>query len=475
MDEKKLSILFLVLIAGISSTGFLPEITSSTLNGGTIDRGDTAWMLAASGLVLLMTPGLGLFYGGMVNAKNLVSTIFQSLVAMGVVSIVWVIIGFSLSFGNSINGLIGDPTTYLIFNGVGPESSPEMGPTIPFILFALFQLKFAIITPALITGALAERIRFSALLVFMVLWSLVVYCPLAHWTWGVGGMFREMGLLDFAGGTVVHISAGIAAVAGAIFLGPRRSRIQGEEEVPSNVPYVLLGTGLLWFGWFGFNAGSAMAADGLAATAFLNTNTASSVAMATWLALDVLRGKKPSSVGACIGAVVGLVAITPAAGFVTLNASMAIGFIGAAISNQVVAIRHKLPFDDALDVFACHGTGGIVGMVLTAVFAVDGGLINGKTELLLGHLTGLAGTVTYTFVMSYAVFYATNLLIPLRVEEEEEEHGLDQSQHNEVALGATYGMTIIAEISEHLRHVDHVSRGRAQDLSVSEEKKTPIQ
>jgi len=475
MNEKILSVIFLILIAAVSSTGFVPGIVASTPNGGAIDRGDTAWMLAASGLVLLMTPGLGLFYGGMVNAKNLVSTIFQSLISMGVVSIVWVLVGFSLAFGTSIGGLIGDPTTYLLFNNVGPQSNPEMGATIPFILFALFQLKFAIITPALITGALAERIRFSALLVFMVLWSLVVYCPLAHWTWGAGGMFREMGILDFAGGTVVHISAGIAAVAGAIFLGPRKSKLHGEEEVPSNVPYVLLGTGLLWFGWFGFNAGSALAADGLAATAFLNTNTASSVAMITWLALDVLRGKKLSSVGGCIGAVVGLVAITPAAGFVTINSSIAIGFIGATVSNQVFTMRHKLPFDDALDVFACHGTGGIVGMVLTAVFAVDGGLITGQTELLLGHLTGLAGAVTYTFVMSYAVFYTTNLIIALRVEEEEEEHGLDQSQHNEVALGATYGMTIIAEISDHLRQIDNVSKSTVSARVVTKEDSTTIQ
>lgn len=457
MKERKLSILFLVLLTFASFSGFVME-ASVTAGGGSIDRGDTAWLLAASGLVLLMTPGLGFFYGGMVSAKSVVSTIFQSVIAMGVVSILWIVVGFSLSFGPTFGGIIGDPTAYMLFSNVGPESNPNMGPTIPFILFALFQLKFAIITPALITGALAERIRFGALLVFMALWSLFVYAPLAHATWAVGGILRDMGVLDFAGGTVVHISAGMAALAGAIYLGPRTSKKHGEEEVISNVPYVILGTGLLWFGWFGFNAGSSLAADGLAVTAFLNTNTASSVAMLTWVALDVLRGKKPSAVGACIGAVVGLVAITPAAGFVTVGASITIGLIASVISNQLVSMRHMMPFDDALDVFACHGVGGIVGMILTAVFAVNGGVIQGDTKMLIAHLTGLVGIITFTFVMSYTVFIVTNLFIPLRVSEEEEEEGLDMSQHGEMALGATYGTSIISQISEHLRDIDHIKK-----------------
>jgi Amt family ammonium transporter len=272
-----------------------------------------------------------------------------------------------------------------------------------------------------------------------------------------------MGVLDFAGGTVVHISAGMAALAGALYLGPRKSRKNGEEDVASNIPYVLLGTGLLWFGWFGFNAGSSLAADGLAVTAFLNTNTASSVAMLTWVALEVLRGKKPSAVGACVGAVVGLVAVTPAAGFVTVGASIAIGFIAAIASNQLVTMRHMLPFDDALDVFACHGVGAIVGMLLTAVFAVNGGLITGETKLIVAHLMGLAVALTYTFVMSYAVFAVTNLIIPLRVSEEEEEEGLDLSQHNEIALGATYGTSIIGQISDHLRAVDNKNAPRSSE------------
>jgi Amt family ammonium transporter len=453
MNERTISILFLVALTITALSGFVME-APVTAGGGAIDRGDTAWLLAASGLVLLMTPGLGLFYGGMVNAKNVVSTIFQSVIAMGLVSFVWIVVGFSLAFGPSMGGIVGNPSSYFLFSDVGPESNPTMGATIPFIIFALFQLKFAIITPALITGALAERIRFGSLLVFMALWSLFVYAPLAHWTWAVGGILRDMGVLDFAGGTVVHISAGMAALAGAIYLGPRASRKNGEEDVVSNVPYVLLGTGLLWFGWFGFNAGSSLAADGLAVTAFLNTNTSSSVAMLTWLALDVLRGKKPSAVAACIGAVVGLVAITPAAGYVTVGASLAIGLVAACVSNQLIAMRNSLPFDDALDVFACHGGGGLVGMLLTAVFALNGGLIHGETKLMMVHLIGLAVVITFTFVMSYAVFIVTNLIIPLRVSEEEEEEGLDISQHNEIALGATYGTSIISQISDHIRAVD---------------------
>jgi len=468
MNEKSLSVVFLILVAGAAClSGFVGE-APHTIGGGAIDKGDTAWLLAASGLVLLMTPGLGLFYGGMVNAKNLVSTIFQSLIAMGVISLVWIAVGFSLSFGTSMGGFIGDPTSFFMFKDVGPESNPAMGATIPFIVFALFQLKFAIITPALITGAFAERIRFGSLLVFMTLWSLFVYAPLAHWTWAVGGVFRELGILDFAGGTVVHLSAGMAAVAGAMYLGPRKSKVRGEDDVPSNIPYVLLGTGLLWFGWFGFNAGSSLAADGLAATAFLNTNTASSVAMVTWIALDVLRGKKPSSVGACIGAVVGLVTITPAAGFVTVGSAIAIGFLGSLVSNQIVAMRNKLPFDDALDVFACHGAGGVMGMLLTAVFAVNGGLITGETKLLTAHLIGLVAASVFAFVMSYAVFAVTNLIIPLRVAEDEEEEGLDKSQHGEVALGATYGMAIIGEISEHLRNVDYQKKPQKSSVTAKE-------
>lgn len=415
MDKRIGWGIVLGVLVVLSLFGLNPEVPTTPGSTGEINGGDTAWMLASAGLVLLMTPGLGFFYGGMVNAKNLVSTIYQSFAAMGVVSIVWLVCGFSVAFGDSFHGLFGNPLTFFMFKDVGGQPHPSMASSIPFILFALFQLKFAIITPALMTGAFVERIRFTAYLTYIPLWVLLVYAPLALWTWGSHGIFHQWGLLDFAGGTVVHISAGMATLAGAMFLGPRKSHERGEEEVASNVPYVILGTGLLWFGWFGFNAGSSLAADAVGAQAFLNTNTSSSVAMITWLALDGLRGKKISSVGACIGAVVGLVAITPAAGYVNVSAAVAFGLISSAISNQLVAMKHRFPFDDALDVFACHGVGGMVGMMLTAVFATEGGLITGKTDLFIWHGVGLIVSVVFTFGMSYALFALVNLIVPIRV------------------------------------------------------------
>jgi ammonium transporter, Amt family len=444
----------LAVFSILSAYSLSPQAMPPVGADSALNQGDIAWMMACSGLVLLMTPGLGFFYGGMVNTKNLISTIFQSFAAMGVVSLVWFVCGFSLSFGPSIGGFIGNPTTYFMLNGVGRSPNPDMGATIPFVLYALFQMKFAIITPALISGAFAERIRFSAYLLFIALWSLCVYSPLAHWTWGLNGIFREWGVLDFAGGTVVHISAGMAAIAGALFIGPRLSHQRGEEDVPSNIPFVIMGTGLLWFGWFGFNAGSSLGANDTGVLAFLNTNTSSSVAMLTWLAMDGLRGKKPSAVGACIGAVVGLVAITPAAGYVSVSASLAIGFFTAVVSNQVVAMKRHLPFDDALDVFACHGIGGIMGMLLTAVFALEGGLITGQSKLFLIHIGALLIAAVFSFVASYALFFIVNTIIPLRVTKAEEEEGLDRSQHGEVALGFSYGMSLIGEISDHLRDLD---------------------
>ncbi|MDB3869230.1 ammonium transporter, partial [Bacteroidia bacterium] len=280
-----------------------------------IDSGDTAWMLVASAFVLLMTPGLSFFYGGMINKKNVISTMLQSFIALGVISVLWVIVGFSLAFGDSIGGIIGNPMTYFAFKGVGSNPNPDFASTIPFLLFALFQLKFAIITPALITGSFAGRVRFRSYIFFMVLFSIFIYSPLAHMTWHPNGLFRNWGVLDFAGGTVVHMSAGFAALAGAVFLGKRNVLI----EHSINVPYVILGTGLLWFGWFGFNAGSALGANADAVIAFANTNIASATAMITWVFYERMLGRKMSALGACIGAVVGLVAITPAAGFVNIG------------------------------------------------------------------------------------------------------------------------------------------------------------
>jgi Amt family ammonium transporter len=415
----------LIFICGLLAT-FLPEVPQSK-TGGPINTGDTAWLLTASGLVLLMTPGLSFFYGGMVRKKNMISTMLQSMVALGVITVTWVAIGFSLSFGDSLGGVIGNPMTFFMYRGVGMATHPDFSPTVPFALFSLFQLKFAIITPAIISGAFSERVKFSSYLIFMVLFSIFIYAPLAHMTWHPDGLLRGWGVLDFAGGTVVHISAGMAALAGSIYLGPRTERL----HEAASIPYVILGTGLLWFGWFGFNAGSSLGANETATLAFLNTNTASAVAMLTWMFLDCLNGKKLSALGSCIGAVVGLVAITPAAGFVSIGAAILIGFVASAISNYALALKSKTAIDDTLDVFPCHGLGGMVGMVLTGVFAKDVGLIFGQTETFLYHIMALVLVATYCFVVSYGLYWISNFTRPLRVTAEEELLGLDLSQHGE--------------------------------------------
>ena len=375
-----------------------------------------------------MTPGLAFFYGGMVDKKHIISTMLQSFVALGVISVLWVLVGFSLCFGDSLGGIVGDPRTFLAFQDVGLSPNADFAGTVPFLLFALFQLKFAIITPALITGSMAGRVRFRAYILFMVLFALVVYPPLCHMTWHPEGLLRTWGVLDFAGGTVVHMSAGCAALAGALFLG---RRIQ-QEETPANIPFVILGTGLLWFGWFGFNAGSAFSAGTDAVLAFANTNLASATAMITWIFFDRYRDRKMSAVGACIGAVVGLVAITPAAGFVSLGDSLLIGFIASLISNVCIDLFHKSGrVDDTLDVFASHGVGGMVGMVLTGVFAAEIGLTSGETETFVKHLVALAGVAVGAFGLSYGLFVLVNALIPMRVTEHQEKRGLDDSQHGE--------------------------------------------
>jgi Amt family ammonium transporter len=420
-----------ILFAIIAITGAVLNFNYSHVKGGPVNSGDTAWMLTATGLVLLMTPGLAFFYGGMVGQKNIISTMLQSFIAMGAISIIWVVVGFSLAFGDSIGGIVGNPFTYFMFRGVNGETDPALAPTFPLLLFAMFQLKFAIITPALITGSFAERIRFSAYLLFIVLFSLVIYAPLAHMTWHPDGFLRKLGVLDFAGGTVVHMSAGFAALAGALHLGRRHAHIAKERHIPANIPYVILGTGLLWFGWFGFNAGSAMAANGLAALAFATTNTASASAAIAWIFFDVLMGRKPSAMSACIGAVVGLVAITPAAGYVSVGASIFIGATAACVSNIAVAWKGKTTLDDALDVFPCHGLGGIVGMIFTGIFAKDVGLINGVTATFLAHMLALVIVGVFTFGGSYLLYIITDKLIPMRVSKEEEIEGLDISQHGE--------------------------------------------
>jgi ammonium transporter, Amt family len=422
---------FIVACLGI---GFLP-LSGQPMHPlpPQVNQADVAWILSASGLVLLMTPGLGFFYAGMVTSGNVLSILAQSLAAMIVVSLTWILVGFGIAFGPSFGGLVGDPRSFFLLQGAGIEPHLELGKTIPLILFALFQMKFAIIAPAIIIGAFAERVRFSSYLLFLSAWSIFVYAPLAHWAWSPEGILFKLGVIDFAGGTTVHISAGMAALAGSLFVGRRRVLEHGEHPKPHNIPFVVLGTGLLWFGWFGFNAGSSFAADGIAVLAFINTNTACATAALTWLALEKLGGKQPSTLGLCIGAVVGLVAITPSAGLVSLNASLAIGALGSLASYGALSQKHRWKFDDALDVCACHGVGGVIGMIVAAIFATKGGLINGDTNLLVRHFIGLAIVLPFSFGASLLIFKVVDMIIPLRVSEEEEDQGLDRSQHGEVA------------------------------------------
>ena len=429
---KSRSLMFFVLLLLLCL--WAPQNSKVLVAGGPINAADTAWMLTATGLVLFMTPGLSFFYGGMVGVKNIISTMLQSFVCMGIVSILWVVVGFSLCFGDSIGGVIGDPRTFFMFHNVTGATHPDLSPTIPLILFALFQMKFAIITPALITGSFAERVRFRGYTVFATLFTIFLYAPLAHMTWHPNGILRNLGVLDFAGGTVVHMSAGIAALVGAHFLGRRQVHLSHEPHRPGNIPYVILGTGMLWFGWFGFNAGSALSASELAAQAFATTNTASAAAMLTWMLMDHLKGNRPTALGACIGAVVGLVAITPAAGFVTVPHSLFIGAIASVVSFIAVQLKTRSELDDTLDVFPCHGVGGIVGMILTGVFAKDVGLFYGKTETFLIHMGSLIGISVMCIIVSYLLYKITNAIVPLRVPKEQEAEGLDLSQHFESVL-----------------------------------------
>lgn len=434
---------FAVLAAIALGAAFVPTLPLFA-DESKYNPADIAWILVATALVFLMTPGLAFFYGGMVHRKNVISTMMKSVVAAGIVSVLWVVIGFSLCFGESLGGLIGNPATFFMFKGVMSGEPWSFAPSIPLSLFAVFQLMFAIITPGLVVGAVAERIRFTSYILFIALFSLLVYAPIAHWTWHPEGFLAAMGVFDFAGGTVVHISAGCAALVGAILLKRRKSHLEKQEIPPANVPYVLIGTGLLWFGWFGFNAGSAVAANGLAASAFLVTNIAAGAAGLSWMFFDVMRGKKPSVLGFCIGAVVGLVAITPAAGFVAVPQSIFIGVVAAIISNLAVYYKSKSSLDDALDVFPCHGIGGMVGMLMTGVFATTAvnsagpdGLFYGNPGFLWTQFKGMAIVVVFSITMSFLIFKFIGLIVPLRVSEVDEEAGLDASQHNEKYLQGT--------------------------------------
>ncbi len=434
---------FLILAAIALAAIFIPSLP--LFDGSKVyNSADIAWLIVATALVFLMTPGLAFFYGGMVHRKNVISTMIKSVVAAGIVSVLWIVVGFSLCFGKSIGGFIGDPTTFLFFKNVASGAPWSLAPTIPLTLFALFQLMFAIITPGLVVGAVAERIRFTSYALFIALFSLLVYAPIAHWTWHPDGFLFKMGVLDFAGGTVVHISAGCAALAGAMVLKRRKAHLEHKEIPPANVPYVLIGTGLLWFGWFGFNAGSALGANSLSVAAFATTNTAAAAAGLSWMFFDIMKGKKPSVLGFCIGAVVGLVAITPAAGFVAIPQSIFIGVLAAIISNVAVYYKQKSTLDDTLDVFPCHGLGGMVGMLMTGIFATKSvnsagadGLFYGNASFFLTQVKALGIVVAYSFTVSFGIFKFINFILPLRVSEADEEVGLDESQHNEKYLQGT--------------------------------------
>ena len=451
------AVLSLVALASIFvSTSSLFADEGKAYNGA-----DIAWIIVATALVFLMTPGLAFFYGGMVHRKNVISTMIKSVVAAGVVGVLWIVVGFSLCFGESIKigeyGIIGNPTTFFFFKGVTSGAPWSLAPTIPLTLFALFQLMFAIITPGLVVGAVAERIRFTAYILFIALFSLLVYAPLAHWSWHPEGFLFKMGALDFAGGTVVHISAGCAALAGALVLKRRQVHMEKKEIPPANIPYVLIGTGLLWFGWFGFNAGSALGANGLAVSAFATTNTAAAAAGLSWMFFDVAKGKKPSVLGFCIGAVVGLVAITPAAGFVAIPQSIFIGVVAAIISNIAVYYKQRSTLDDTLDVFPCHGIGGIVGMLMTGIFAtkaINGagtdGLFYGNASFLFTQIKAIAIVVAYSFIVSYTIFKFINFILPLRVSSEDELLGLDETQHNEKYSQGTLLVPNSGKLEEHL-------------------------
>jgi Amt family ammonium transporter len=455
------SLPFLVLAAIAISALFIPSLPN--FDNGKYNAADIAWMIVATALVFLMTPGLAFFYGGMVNRKNVLSTMMKSVVAAGVVGVLWIVVGYSLSFGSSVRGVIGNPLTHLFYKGVASGEPWAGGPTIPKSLFSMFQLMFAIITPGLVVGAIAERMRFVAYVLFTVLFSLLVYAPLAHWSWHPDGFLAKMGALDFAGGTVVHISAGCAALAGAIVLKRRKVHIDKVESSPANIPYVLIGTGLLWFGWFGFNAGSALGANTLAVSAFSTTNTAAAAAGLSWMFFDVLKGKKPSVVGFCVGAVVGLVAITPAAGYVAIPQSIFIGVTAAVVSNIAVYIKSRSSLDDTLDVFPCHGIGGIVGMLMTGIFATKtvnalgaDGWAYGNPAFFVTQLKAMAIAVGYSFAASFLIFKFINFIVPIRVSDREEEQGLDASQHNEKYVQGTLLVATKNGLVEEEIHPDHV-------------------
>jgi len=404
-----------------------------------INRGDTAWVLMSAALVILMTPALGFFYGGLVRRKNVLATIMHSFFILALISVQWVLWGYTLAFGPDMGGIIGG-LDFLGFKGVGAEPNPDYAATIPHSAFAMFQLAFAVITPALITGAFAERKRFKAFVIFSLAWATFVYAPVAHWVWGVGGWIREYGAMDFAGGTVVHITSGVSALVAALILG-KRVGFGKEPMEPHDLTMTVLGAGLLWFGWFGFNAGSALAANGLAANAFVVTNVAAAMGALTWMTVSWIRHGHPSVLGAAAGAVSGLVGITPAAGFVSPASAIAIGFgAGVFCFFGVELLKEKIHVDDALDVFAVHGIGGIWGSIATGIFAnskINGigsdGLIYGGFDQFVKQVVAVVAVASFAAAATFVIMKAIDVVIGLRVPEEDEVLGLDPTQHGELA------------------------------------------
>ncbi|MEJ2241480.1 MAG: ammonium transporter [Candidatus Bathyarchaeota archaeon] len=406
--------------------------------------GDIAWISTATALVMLMTPALGFFYSGLVRKKNLVSTLVQCLIIFAVSSLVWTFWGYSLTFGNSIGGFIGD-LSLAGLNNIGINSISVYAPNIPELLFFAFQLKFAAITPALIIGAFAERIKFSSLLIFTVLWSTFIYSPVAHWVWNANGWLDLLGAVDFAGGIVIHITAGFSALAAALVIGRRKELMDSNnnfcetEHRPCNIPYVILGASLLWFGWFGFNAGSALEANALSVSALVATNLAAAAAATSWMIVDWITKGKPSAIGISVGAVCGLVAVTPASGFVSVSSAIIIGLVAGIVSNLVANWRSaKTKIDDSLDVFACHGMSGVWGSIATGLFATVmvndvNGFFYGNVDLLVAQILSVLVVAAYSFFGSYLLLKLINVFSPLRVSSEEEEQGLDITQHGEEA------------------------------------------
>jgi len=417
-------------LGGLAASG----LASAQAATPKLDTGDTAFMLVSAALVMLMTPGLAFFYGGMVRSKSVLNTMMMSFIALAIVGVLWAVIGYTLAFGAGGNNFIGSLVNLGLKNTTGPNN---LVGTIPTPVYVAFQAMFAIIAPALISGSVVDRMRFGAFALFVALWSLLIYSPLAHWVWSSDGWLFKKGVLDFAGGTVIHIAAGVSGLVAALVIGPRMPMTR-RATLPHNVPFVLLGAALLWFGWFGFNAGSALGANYIAANAFMTTNTATAAALLGWLVWELIRGQKPTAVGAATGAVVGLVAITPACGYVSPMAAVAIGLIAATASFWAVQLKTRFRMDDALDVFACHGVAGIVGALLTGVFAskwvnqtIAGGVVDGNWGQLGIQLEGVVTTLLFVGVGSFVLLKLIGLVMPLRVTERQETTGIDLVSHEE--------------------------------------------